>query len=254
MKSLIIKKLYFKLLVTVLLLFLVFSPLLSAAQYYADIEIDVTDSGFVTIDGLTNHPDLLIINTQNYTYKTQEKWVLNITKNDIFSDFFFNILLPPGASIYQINTSATTWIEEESNRLTIKGFVQNESLSINVDYQITKTSIKKESQMLYYYINIVFLIIIIIIIFIIISYQKSLNKKRSKDIKYEDNMMGLTERQRKIMNLLIEHDTPLNQITIEKELNIPKAAVSRNIHSLERKGLIEIKKAGMSNLIYIKKP
>ncbi|GAG42324.1 unnamed protein product, partial [marine sediment metagenome] len=44
------------------------------------------------------------------------------------------------------------------------------------------------------------------------------------------------------------------QVEIEKELDIPKAAVSRNVHSLEIKGLIEIEKIGMSNLIRLKKP
>jgi uncharacterized membrane protein len=35
---------------------------------------------------------------------------------------------------------------------------------------------------------------------------------------------------------------------------MPKAAVSRNVHSLEIKGLIEIEKVGMSNLVRLKKP
>ena len=55
------------------------------------------------------------------------------------------------------------------------------------------------------------------------------------------------------MKLLNESTKPLTQTDIEKELNMPKAAVSRNIHSLEYKGLIEIEKIGMSNFIRVKK-
>lgn len=255
MKSRITKIFHFTLLILAVLAFSVFSPSLSANQFYAEIEVDVTDAGFVTIDGTTNHPDLLVIDTQNYTSKTQDKWVLNITKNDVFSDFFFKVLLPPGSSIFQINTTGTMWIEEESNRLTIKGFGQNESFLLTVHYQITRSSATADSQMLSYYINIVFiLIILVLIVLIFFSYYKSSNRKQLVGIQHDDMMKGLTERQRKIMKLLLEHDGPLTQTAIEKELHIPKAAVSRNIHSLERKGLLEIEKAGMSHFIHVKKP
>jgi len=55
------------------------------------------------------------------------------------------------------------------------------------------------------------------------------------------------------MNLLIDKKTPLTQTDIQKQLNIPKAAVSRNIQRLELKGLIEKEQIGMSNLIRLKK-
>ena len=74
------------------------------------------------------------------------------------------------------------------------------------------------------------------------------------DSNTDDLMKGLTQRQKQIMKLLLDHDGPLTQTAIEKDLHIPKAAVSRNIHSLERKGLIEIEKAGMSHFIHVKKP
>ena len=47
----------------------IFLPSISAQDYYADITIEVDSSGFVTIDGVTNHPDLLIENTEIYTSK-----------------------------------------------------------------------------------------------------------------------------------------------------------------------------------------
>ena len=56
------------------------------------------------------------------------------------------------------------------------------------------------------------------------------------------------------MKLLVDKKIPLTQTDIQKELNIPKAAVSRNIRGLELKGLIEKEQIGMSNLIRLKKP
>ena len=55
------------------------------------------------------------------------------------------------------------------------------------------------------------------------------------------------------MNLLIESERPLTQKEIQDELKLPKSAISRNIHSLELKGFIEIEQLGMSNLIRLKK-
>jgi uncharacterized membrane protein len=55
------------------------------------------------------------------------------------------------------------------------------------------------------------------------------------------------------MQLLLERNISLTQTDIQKELQIPKASVSRNIHGLERKGLIEKEPIGMSNLIRLKK-
>ena len=105
---------------------------------------------------------------------------------------------------------------------------------------------------------IITLILILSIILIIVLYVKKKNKfitdtTLTKDSK-QYNLSGLTDRQKKIMELLIERNRPLTQTEIQQELKIPKAAVSRNINSLEIKGLIEKEKIGMSNLIKIKKP
>ena len=68
------------------------------------------------------------------------------------------------------------------------------------------------------------------------------------------NYKGLNQRQIQIMKLLIDNKMPLTQTDIQKRLDIPKAAVSRNIRGLELKGLIEKEQIGMSNLIRMKKP
>jgi uncharacterized membrane protein len=68
------------------------------------------------------------------------------------------------------------------------------------------------------------------------------------------DMKGLNDRQKQIMKLLYERNTPLTQTDIQKELQIPKASISRNVRGLERKGLIEKEQIGISNLIRLKKP
>ena len=70
-----------------LLLLIIYLPTTSAQDYYADVTIDVDTYGFVTIDGTTNYPELLVKNTENYTSKKQSYWLLNITKNENFTGF-----------------------------------------------------------------------------------------------------------------------------------------------------------------------
>ena len=231
-------------------------PLVCAENYYADIEINVDDSGVVDIEGISNHPDLLVKNSQLYTYKKQSYWLLNITKNEIFSDYIYVLTLPEGSKINHIKTSGFIGIEEESGKLIISGAGQNESLSVVVQYQIISN---EQSSVDFIILSILIISIIILtgllFYFVFKNKQKeSVGSNIKNDNEVEYSFKGLSERQKEIVQLLIDFKRPLTQVEIQKELDMPKAAVSRNVHSLEIKGLIEIEKIGMSNLIRLKKP
>ena len=234
-----------------IIMIIIFLPSSSAKDFYADITIEVDSSGFVSIDGITNHPDLLIDNTEIYTSKKQSYWLLNITKDDIFSDFLYDLTLPEGSSINYIKSSGFIGIEENKGSLFVRGFGENETLSLLIQYQITKITENQIFKLDYIFISMIGLILFLIIIlaYIIINEKLKIEKTKSND----DNFKGLNLRQKEIMNLLINKNTPLTQTEIQRELNIPKAAVSRNIRGLELKGLIEKEQIGMSNLIRIKK-
>jgi len=223
------------------------------SDYYADIDIRVDDSGVVSINGKTDHLDLLAENSELYTFKKQSYWLLNITKNEVFSDYIYVLTLPQGSTINYIKSSGFSGIKEESGSLIITGSGGNESLSIVVQYQINNRSLDFNILLI---LGMLMLILVILLVFII--YQNKRKKLVDSDERLDDdigyNLRGLTDRQKQIIELLIETKRPLTQVEIEKELDIPKAAVSRNVHSLEIKDLIEIEKIGMSNLIRLKKP
>jgi len=230
------------------------APSLEAVEYYADLSITVDLSGFVSIEGLTNYPNLTIQNTEQYTSKQQSYWLLNITKPETFSEFVYDLILPKGSSISYIRSSGFLRIEENLGNLIIKGFGENESFSILIQYQIEKqdNSLLQE--------NIIYLILlpaIVLVTLLIIFYY--LNEKKTKKLPPPietkeplGELTGLNHRQKQIMQLLHERNVPLTQTDIQKELQIPKASVSRNIHGLERKGLIAKEQIGMSNLIRLK--
>lgn len=230
-----------------------------AEQYYADITINVDNSGFVTISGNTNHPDLIVENTEFYTSKKQSNWILNITINDVFSNYNYFLKLPKGASINSFNSSDNYRIYESQGSLIVEGFGENKPFSLIVYYQITKNS---ETDTLSFDRNILLVFEIIIIILIILLSISVFQNRRKKlvypvettTIKDENySFRGLTDRQKQIMQFLIDQNRAVTQVEIQNELNIPKAAVSRNVHALEIKDLVEIEKVGMSNLVRLKK-
>jgi uncharacterized membrane protein len=225
-------------------------------DYYADLSITVDFSGFVTIEGLTNYPNLTIQNTEKYTSKQQSVWLLNITKQEMFSEFVYDLTLPKGSSISYIKSSGSIRIEESLGNLIVRGFGENESLSIIIQYQTEK---RENFPLLENTVYLLLLLAIVIVsIFILILFLKG---KKIKGIQPTANtkeplgdMNGLNHRQKQIMKLLHEKNTPLTQTDLQKELQIPKASISRNVRGLERKGLIEKEQIGISNLIRLKKP
>ncbi|MFH2028201.1 MAG: MarR family transcriptional regulator [Nanoarchaeota archaeon] len=222
--------------------------LVHASDYYADIEIDVDEAGSVDISGTTNHDNLIVESSQDYTSKKQSYWLLDITFEEEFSDYVYVVNLPFGSSINYIKSAGSFRIETGNGKLSIKGYGNNKPLSIIIQYQIGKTDQNDYTSF------IVALIFITMAVLFITSRVKKIKKRSKKHKEKNDhNLDGLTVRQKDIMRLLIEKDNPMTQKEIEKGLNIPKASISRNINSMELKGLIEKEKTGMTNIIKLKK-
>jgi len=233
-----------------------FAPSVQAVDYYADLVITVDSSGFVTIAGLTNYPNLTIQNTEQYTSKQQSHWLLNITKQDIFSEFVYNLRLPIDSSISYIKSSGSLRIEENLGNLIVRGIGENEPLSIVIQYQTEKQDrFLLQDTLVYLILFLAIIIVSILLLFLFLKERKINGRQPSKEVRVSlGDMKGLNHRQKQIMQILHQRDTPLTQTDIQKELQIPKASVSRNILGLERKGLIEKEQIGMSNLIRLKKP
>ena len=242
--------------VSFMFLLLFYLPSTHADDYYADVDINVDKSGFVTIDGYTNHPDLLVENTEVYTSKEKSFWSLNITKYGFFSDFIFTLTLPESSSINYVKSSGHIKIEENQGNLVIKGFGENTNLSVVVQYQFEKNSEILGLENVDINMVLIIIILVLIVLFFVIYFkgkdEKSIDKNKSSDSLEDNSLKGLNRRQKDIMRLLIESEIPMTQTEIQKELGIPKASVSRNVRRLELKGLIEKEKLGMSNIIRLK--
>ncbi len=250
LKDAYLKKTFFLLTFFVVISFVF--PSVSAVDYYADVDISVDESGFIDIDGDTNHPDLLVSDTELYISKDQSFWLVNISKNDFFSDFVFRLFLPEGASISYVKSSGSIRIEEESGRLVVVGFGSNSNFSLLVQYELEQLGGFPGG-----FFSLVLLAVIVFLVVLFVYFYRfrglSLSfDKLSKD-KSEVSFKGLNSRQKEIMKLLIKSGSGLTQTEIQRQLGIPKASVSRNIRSLELKDLVEKEKIGMSNIIRVKK-
>jgi uncharacterized membrane protein len=235
---------------------LVVVPSIHAQNYYADLTITVDSSGFVTIEGQTNYLNLTIKNTELYTSKQQNLWLLNITKQEIFSEFIYTVTLPKGSSINYIKSTGFIRIEESLGNLIVRGFGENESFSIIIQYQTEKKVDSILQETIVYPILLSAVILVSILLFILYQKEKKTKRPEAKEIKNKplEEWKGLNHRQKQILQILQVRNIPLTQTDIQRELQIPKASISRNIRGLERKGLIEKETIGISNLIRLKKP
>ena|SRR3989338_1512628 len=70
---------------------------------------------------------------------------------------------------------------------------------------------------------------------------------------YKHVLPVLTEPERRTMEILLREGKPVDQRTIIKELDYSKPKVSRLVHDLQQRGLIELERKGRNNLLRLKK-
>ncbi|MBT4257843.1 HTH domain-containing protein [archaeon] len=253
-----------KFILSVFLFILIFN-LVSSEDYYGDLEIKIDKIGFTTIEGITNYQGLIVEDSEEFVSKENGFWLLNITTKEVFSEYVYKVTLPKKSSINYIKSKGKFRIEGNGDEFEIIGVADNEPFEIIIQYQVEKP------QGIDWKLFFSLLVLLIIIISLELKFRKNIWKKRNSaarrtpkhgmpgqknklktsSLKYD--LSKLIDRQKKIMKYLIEKNKPVTQSKISKELNIPKASVSRNIVSLELKGFVEKENVGVSTIIRLKK-
>ncbi|MFW6220225.1 MAG: DUF7343 domain-containing protein [Nanoarchaeota archaeon] len=259
-----ITKIFWCKLLLLVLIFIFVSNFIYSIDYYGNFNLTLTNSGTIYLDSKTNHPLFKIEKTDEFTSKDGKYWILNISVDDVFSDYIYYINFPKGTSINYIKTKSLSRIESTDSGITIIGIGENEKIKILVQYSIN--GIKSRNINYFNYIILSFIIIFIIsfILALVINkfflnrknivYDKKeniiLNNLNYKEIIKKKNII-LTKRQQLIVDLLKKEN--LTQTQIMNKLNLPKSSISRNINTLEKKGIIIKKQKGISNVIYLNK-
>ncbi len=219
-----------------------------AQDYYADIAIDVKRDGVVIIDGITNYEGLLTDSSPDYTSKEGKYWVLNVSKDEVFSSFIFRVNFPENTQINYIKTPDLRRIEHTDRGLSIVGTGEDKELFVIVQYSFN--SFEEEKKTTNYFITIVLAFILIFVsgLFFYWYYRKSFRKKA-----FYDKTL-LTDRQRLILDIVEKNKNVLSQRDIEIKSGLAKSSVSRNIQSLVLKGILKKEVKGMSNIISLNVP
>ncbi len=225
------------------LLVLLCLHLVNAETYYADVNIDITGNGLVSIIGETNHPELSIENSPELTSKEGRYWLFNVSVDDYFSNFIYKLNLPNNAVINYMKLPEFARIENSDKGLSIIGTGENKQFEIIIQY-----SFNNVVQRNYLLTSLGFIFALVILGFVLYFYMKT--KKLPKCIA---NTKFLTERQKLIFDIVKKNKKPITQAQIEKITKLPKSSLSRNIDSLVRKGILQKEQIGMSNMIFIKK-
>lgn len=253
------------------ILFSTLSNLAFAQTYYADIDIYVETDGKVTIIGLTNYePYQNIINSQKFTSKQGEFWMLNLTTNETFDTYLFKLYLPQGAIANYIKTTKNIKFDEQDGRTVIIGKDVNKELRLIAQYKIedkTQTSQQFISNQMIFFIILGFFLLILLLILVIYFNTKiktdnisnnNYSNNKIENIKQEESESKpeydysiLPQRQQDIINILKE-ENKITQKQLENIMQIPKSSISRNLRTLEIKGIILKEQIGQTNYISLK--
>ena len=205
-----------------------------------------------------------MFSTYNFTSKKAEYWLLNVSLKTEMDDYTFRLILPELININYIKTDRKFQIVQNKDNLELTGLGKSNNFDIAMQYKIEEDiNISNSKQDKYKIFAIIFLFIFLATILILISVSHKYERNRktvpimqkdgnNNEITLRCDTKYLTPRQNQIYNILTK-ESRITQKELEKRIKIPKSSLSRNIKTLEVKGLIEKKRIGITNYIIIKK-
>jgi len=195
--------------------------------------------------------------TQALTSKDTETWSVDfpISFGYSVSNLIIASVLPEGCSVKSLSEGAM--VSTENNRVLMEWYfdrVSEERISFSYMKKAqTYTSTAKasdksteEPQGLDGVLIIVSLLIAVAVIILLIRHSNSEKANKSQEV---INALPYAERQ--IISALLEKGGKTTQAEIMNQTGMPKATMSRNIRSLEGKGLLKISDNGNTNLVEV---
>jgi len=224
-------------------------------NYLANIEMEVNSNGLINITGQSDYPDFNQASTYKFISMQKNVWIIDIN-TPIFDKYYYSIVLPPYSEINYISSINKIKISDNSyNQIQISAYGDNQPIQLKIQYTIDKNTKKGVFWVIYLIIG----IILIIGGYFLYKHKPRIKDKQVKEKEESTNnklsnseYQELNSRQKEIIEIIKKEGTA-TQNYIQKKLSIPKSSVSRNIQSLESKGIIETKKFGMTNTIVLKK-
>ncbi|MCX6695350.1 MAG: helix-turn-helix domain-containing protein [Candidatus Altiarchaeota archaeon] len=247
---------YFGLSVMVLALLLASQLVVSSSaqeSYYADLTVNVDDTGLSSVSGTTNHPQLSPGETELFTSKKAGYWLFNLSlpEEDSFSDYVYAVNLPQGASINYVKASGWFRIEDNDGRISVKGSGNGSGLRIVIQYQMPPS---KTDYLPYVLAFLALVLLALAALALKMKYAVLKTPGSDSTVSPPDyDTSALTDRQKDILKIILESPEPVNQALVCEKLGLPKSSVSRNIETLIKKGIVRKERRGMSTMLSPKK-
>ncbi|MBI5148433.1 winged helix-turn-helix transcriptional regulator [Candidatus Pacearchaeota archaeon] len=227
-------------------------------QIYIDNSGDITFAGTSTkdpaISGIIFKDNLVYGSTSLLTGKQGGLWQFSLTSEE-FDEINAEIFLPDNSDILleSIKTNLSAGLSEEKGTIVLS-LTGTGKLEIDFTYALEKE--QKNNMWLVVLISILILIVLSIIYLLIrrkkLIRKQQIRKKRKPDkLKIASKM--LNERENLILNTLLKEKGRSTQGVLQKLTGIPKAAFSRHLASLEKKGLIKKQGVGRLNRVELVK-
>jgi hypothetical protein len=236
----------------------------SAFSYYADVIFDVDAYGVVRVSGTMNSPYLVelqnVSQTSSLTSKQKEIWTINISDYAIYDNLIYEVILPKNSIISYVDSSVKARIHIRDGHPVIVGLGDSDILRVVIQYEVFIPA-QEQLNPLWFFVWLVGIILLALLIFYggYTILHKRLRKNPYAQTEHihpkatHIDFRGLTDRQEEIVKFIIEKGSA-TQTEIADALKLPKAAVSRNVHTLENRRIVKILTRGMSNVVVLEDP
>ncbi len=219
-----------------------------------------------------NYTNQLYAVTDMLTSKNADIWLLNFSLVGYYSDYSVTFYLPPGSEItrfeLQPELNYQFQIMDDSLTLSIHGY-RVVSPWVKVDYRLL-SPIPGQSKDLIYSVLPVTLIIVLIAGVIFAFYRYRVQKRtapekresqnqnnktitKTKEIRITGEMQKvmdtLSDKEKAIVDLLLENGGSATQADIRYATGIPKSSLTGIINALKRRNIIEKHEYGRTNII-----
>jgi len=221
-------------------------PAVFAQGLYADVLITLDETGYAEVQGMTNSQK--IISSSTLTSKKSDIWTFSAS--ELFEEYVVEIRLPQDSIIHYVKSNAPVQIGTIADRTFVRTSESNSLFNVTIQYSVQKNESPATAPWYIEFIGIV----IVLGIFSAIAYlgRKRATKILSANVKTGIDTSMLSERQKRIVEVLERAKVPLTQMQICTELDLPKSSVSRNIDALVKKDILEKSGVGISNKVRIK--
>lgn len=196
--------------------------------------------------------------TDAYTLKNEKGWQIHFQMKNVpyISNNNYKIHFPQGSALSNLGYD---WVitEEEHGLIAFISSPNQTEKNITINY--LKQEEPFNTSLILNMGNIIplfFILLIIYYIFILWFIFFKARKKKEDSIEYqkfEGVLLSLSDTQREIVLCLRKKNDPITQNKLMCELGLPKSTLSRNLHALSNRQIIDIKDIGNMNRINLNK-